>query len=318
MKIFRILLTALAVLAFSSCKADPVINRVQGGDTDEGTETDKEANTLLVGSFNIRYYNTSDSYPWSARKDAVMAFINDRQPDFLGIQELRSSQAQDFVYELSDGYGYYDINRDTGTSISGSSGEGVGIIYKKDRFTVADKGFFWLAEPSDILPDKNSDGTYSSWHSACRRVVVWIKAVDKWHSDRTVWFFATHFDHKSIDARLNSSNLTVRKIKEITGISDLKGSDVPVFLVADFNCTFTSSELSPLKTAMNDARTTASSTEESQRTYNGFGESSGSIIDHIFYVGSVTADTYDVVTDDYGVAYISDHYPILMECTYDE
>ena len=48
MKIFRILLTALAVLAFSSCKADPVINRVQGGDTDEGTETDKEANTLLV------------------------------------------------------------------------------------------------------------------------------------------------------------------------------------------------------------------------------------------------------------------------------
>ena len=183
---------------------------------------------------------------------------------------------------------------------------------------MADKGFFWLAEPSDILPDKNSDGTYSSWHSACRRVVVWIKAVDKWHSDRTVWFIATHFDHKSIDARLNSSNLTVSKIKEITGISDLKGSDVPVFLVADFNCTFTSSELSPLKTAMNDARTTASSTEESQRTYNGFGESSGSIIDHIFYVGSVTADTYDVVTDDYGVDYISDHYPILMECTYDE
>ena len=86
---------------------------------------------------------------------------------------------------------------------------------------------------------------------------------------------------------------------------------IPVFLVADFNCTFTSSELSPLKTAMNDARTTASSTEESQRTYNGFGESSGSIIDHIFYSGFSSCTEYETVTKPYAERkFISDHYPV--------
>lgn len=312
----KLLLLAIIAFAFSSCKADPVINRVGGGDDEEEITTGGEENTLLVGSFNIRYYNTSDTYPWSARKDAVMAFINDRQPDFLGLQEIRSSQAQDFVYELSEDYGYYDINRDTGTSISGSSGEGVGILYRKDRFTIEDKGFFWLAEPSDKLPDENADGTFSSWSSACRRIVVWVKATDKHHDDMTVWFFATHFDHKSTDARLNSSNLTVEKLHEITGISDLKGSGTPVFLVADFNCTYTSSELAPIRASMNDARTTATKSEPDQRTLNGFGETSDSIIDHIFYVGGITADEYDVITDDYGAAYISDHYPILLQCTY--
>jgi len=312
----KLLLLLLLFLVLSSCKSDPVINRV-GGWEDEEEVTTGEENTLLVGSFNIRYYNTSDTYPWSVRKDAVMTFINDRQPDFLGLQEIRSSQAQDFVYELGDDYGYYDINRDTGTSISGSSGEGVGILYKKDRFTIEDKGFFWLADPSDKLPDENPDGTFSSWNSACRRVVVWVKATDRHHDDMTVWFFATHFDHKSTDARLNSSNLTVDKLHEITGISDLKGSGTPVFLVADFNCTYTSSELAPIRASMNDARTTASESEPDQRTLNGFGETSNSIIDHIFYGGGVTADKYDVVTDDYGVAYISDHYPILLQCTYE-
>lgn len=313
----KAILFSLIFLALTSCKADPVIYRVPGGDDEEEITTGGEESTLLVGTFNIRYYNTSDEYPWSVRKDPVMDFIKDKNPDFLGLQEIRSSQAQDFVYELGDDYGYYDINRDTGSSVSGSSGEGVGILYRKDRFSILDKGFFWLAEPSDKLPDENPDGTFSTWNSACRRVVVWVKATDRYHDDMTVWFFATHFDHKSTDARLNSSNLTVDKLHEITGISDLKGSATPVFLVADFNCTYTSSELTPIKSSMNDARTTASESEPDQRTLNGFGETSNSIIDHIFYGGGVTADKYDVVTDDYGVAYISDHYPILLQCTYE-
>ncbi len=312
----KLLLLAIIAFAFSSCKADPVINRVGGGDDEEEITTGGEENTLLVGTFNIRYYNTSDEYPWSVRKDPVMDFIKDKNPDFLGLQEIRSSQAQDFVYELGDDYGYYDINRDTGSSVSGSSGEGVGILYRKDRFSILDKGFFWLAEPSDKLPEQNSDGTYSSWNSACRRIVVWVKAEDRHHDDRTVYFFATHFDHKSSEARLNSSNLTIEKIHEITGISDLGNTSDPVFLVADFNCSYSSSELTPVRNSMDDARTTAAKSEPDQRTLNGFGETSNSIIDHIFYVGGITADEYDVVTDDYGVAYISDHYPILLQCTY--
>ena len=317
MRTFRLLLL-FAAFGLAACKADPVIHRVLPPERPEEQQIPEDAGEKLTAcSFNIRYYNTTDEYPWSVRKEPVMKFIMDVKPDFVGFQEVRSSQSQDIAYLLGEEYSYYDINRDTGTAISTSSGEGVGVLYKKSRFTLEDKGFFWLAEDPDKLPEKNDDGTFSSWHSACRRVVVWTKLKDKWNSDRTVYFFASHFDHVSSDARLKSSELAIKKIKEITGISDLSKSGTPVFLVADFNCKYESSELAPLRTGMKDARSTADKTDNG-RTFNGFGETSNSIIDHIFYSGPIKAEEYDVVTDDYGVKYISDHYPILLHATYAE
>lgn len=300
-----------------SCTNDPVIYRVPGRGGNEGGQDVPEGSgkTLEVCSFNIRYYNTSDTYPWSARKDAVVKFFKSSSIDFAGIQELRSTQAQDIVYNLGDTYGFYDINRDTGSSVSNGSGEGVGILYNLSRFTVKDKGFFWLADDPEKLPEKNDDGTYSSWHSASRRIVVWIKASDNYNSGQTVYFFATHFDHVSREARLKSSNLVIKKIQEITGVSDIKTSNVPVFLVGDFNCTYGSAELSPIRADMNDARTMSKKTDNTD-TFNGFGSSKGSTIDHIFFGGRISADQYRVVTEDYGVKYISDHYPVLFQATY--
>ena len=315
MKIFHKLLI-IAIFLAASCKPEPVINRVPGGDDNGGTDKPTvKSQTLKICSFNIRCFNANDPYPWSVRKDPVMKFIKTDKPDLVGLQELRSTQAQDFAYNLSDEYVYYDVNRDTGQPVSSGSGEGVGILYRKDRFKLEKKGFFWLADNPDKLPDKNADGTYSSWNSACRRIVVWVKVKDLEHDGQTVFFFATHFDHKSVAAREKSSTLTVKKIKEITGLSDLSQSGNPIFLVADFNCSYGSSELAPLRSVMKEARSTSSKTE-SGRTYNGFGETSTSVIDHIFYAGRLTADKYNIVTEDYGVKYISDHYPITFECAY--
>lgn len=314
---YRISLIALsALLAFSACKAEPERHYVKN-DKDQEEEVIPEGNgkTLLAGSFNIRYFNTTDTYPWSVRKDAVFKFIETTSPDFLGLQEVKATQSQDFAYKLSGTYGYYDIDRDTGKGISSGSGEGIGILYKKGRFELKDKGFFWLADTPDKLPEKNEDGTYSSWNSAKRRVVVWTKVADKLHDNQIVWFFATHFDHISVQARTKSSELTISKIKELTGIADLSKSSVPIFLVADFNCTLNSTELAPVRAAMGDARTLAKKTE-SGRTFNGFGETKQSVIDHIFFVGNVNADRYHIATEDYGVKYISDHYPITLLCSY--
>lgn len=319
MKLFHKLLAVSTFVAIAvSCKPEPVINRVPGVGGDEGGtgKPSVTTQTLKVCSFNIRCFNNNDPYPWSVRKDPAMKFIKTEKPDFVGLQELRPTQAQDFGYLLSDEYVYYDVNRDTGQPIgNASSGEGVGILFRKDRFKLENKGFFWLADDPDKLPDKNADGTYSSWNSACRRVVVWVKVKDLEHDGQTAYFFATHFDHKSSAAREKSSALTLKKIKEITGLNDLPQSAGPVFLVADFNCSYGSSELAPLRAAMKEARSSSAKTE-SGRTYNGFGETSTSVIDHIFFTGKLTADRYHIVTEDYGVKYISDHYPVTFECTY--
>ena len=309
------LIFASVLLMASACKADPEINYVWNGNNgQEEVKPEGDGKTLLAGSFNIRYFNTSDEYPWSARKEPALKFIKTVKPDFLGLQEVKATQSQDISYALSEDYGYYDIDRDTGKGISSGSGEGVGILYKKDRFKLEDKGFFWLAENPDKLPDKNADGTFSTWNSAKRRVVVWVKVTDKLHNNQTAYFFATHFDHVSSDARLRSSELTIKKIKEITKVNDLAKGGIPIFLVADFNCKLESTELGPIRTAMNDAKS-MSKTTENVNTFNGFGNG-GSVIDHIFYVGNLSADKYHVATEDYGVKYISDHYPITFLCSY--
>ena len=176
---YRISLIALsALLAFSACKAEPERHYVKN-DKDQEEEVIPEGSrkTLLAGSFNIRYFNTPDT---------LFKFIETTSPDFLGLQEVKATQSQDFAYKLSGTYGYYDIDRDTGKGISSGSGEGIGILYKKGRFELKDKGFFWLADTPDKLPEKNEDGTYSSWNSAKRRVVIWTKVADKLHNNQIV------------------------------------------------------------------------------------------------------------------------------------
>lgn len=306
-----------------SCGGGGTINYVQGnggeenGSADESL-SDKTSNTLRIVSFNIRCINTSDAdeYQWDKRKQPCVDYIKDANPDFLGFQELRPSQATWFEKNLSEEYGYYDICRDTGGAIKNTgNGEGVGIIWKKERFTLVNKGFFWLAEDPSKLPAQNADGTYSSWNSACRRIVVWGEFKDREHGNKTVYFMSTHFDHKSDDARKKSSDLTISKVKEICKVSSLDKMTAPVFVVADFNCTPGSEGLAPLEAAFNFARPATDATG----TYNAWGASS-KIIDHIFYKGNVKAGKYQVVTENekYGIKYLSDHYPIQFDCTYDD
>lgn len=317
MKMTSIILPILLAGTLLSCQQDPEIFRVPGRtDNETNTEAPEGAGDgLKVCSFNIRYYNTSDPYPWSARKEPILRFLNTELPDLISMQEIRSTQSQDLQLGLSDNYTMYNINRDTGTQISGSEGEGVGLLYRKDRFELIDKGFFWLAEDPDKLPSQNEDGTYSSWHSKCRRVTVWAKLKDNWHSGQTVWFFATHFDHVSSEARRKSSEMTLKQISKITGISDLSKSGAPIFLAGDHNCSYGSSELEPIRAKMNDARTNSPETEDGT-TINGFGSSKPNIIDHIFFVGRFKAQKYHIVTEDYGVKYISDHYPVIFTGKY--
>ena len=333
MKLKLLSLLVICSSAFS-CSGDPVINRlpVQDGGGAETVPVERDENTILSGSFNIRYYNTADTYSWAMRREAVMKFVNTEKPDFLAMQEVCRIQGQYIVENIDECFGYYGVGRFGGelpeTDDEGvfilyrkdrfTLDEGVFILYRKDRFTLKDKGFFWLADPHDKCPELNDDGwSYSSWESRFPRVAVWIEAEDTWHPGQTVWFFATHYDNVSSYARTRSSSLIVEQIQKLaeTG-GDLKGAPMPVILTGDFNSDFNSSELSAIRLAMYDARTQSPFTEPSQNTFNNFTESGVSIVDHIFYGGNISPEQYDVVTEDYGVRFISDHWPVLFLCSY--
>lgn len=316
----KLLYLSVVSAVIVSCQTEPVINRVPvpDGGGEETVPVERDENTILSGSFNIRYYNTADTYSWAMRRGAVMKFINTEKPDFLAMQEVCQVQGQYIVENMDECFGYYGVGK-FGGELPEADDEGVFVLYRKDRFTLKDKGFFWLADPHDRCPELNDDGwSYSSWQSRFPRTVVWIEVEDTWHSGQSVWFFATHYDNVSSYARTRSSNLIVEQIHSLTGIDgDLKGASMPVILTGDFNTDLNSSELSSVRLAMNDARTQSPVTEPSQNTFNNFTDAGVSIVDHVFYGGNISPAQYDVVTEDYGVKYISDHWPILFLGSYE-
>ena len=332
-KLFLITLLPVA-LVLQSCGPQDVVNPVtppsthEGGGDDDDTPTPPppsggDAVSMTICSFNIRYANTSDKYPdgtsaaWSARRESVKKFVDTVKPDLIGLQEVRKAQSEDFNSYFGAEYGYYDVGRDSGSgaSVASANCEGVGVLYRKDRFELLSKDFFWLDEKPRELPAKNSDGTYGAWNSACRRVTVYVKLKDK-KNGATVWFFPTHYDHKSEVARKNAADLNYEQIKALCKVDDVKNANVVIFHVGDLNTTSTSTQLKTLNDNMFYARSTAAGNDQDTGTYNGFGDKN-SIIDHIYYGGkAVKPVKYWVDRTNYGVPYLSDHYPILFQWEY--
>ena len=330
-KLFLLVLRPAALL-FKACGPEDVVNPVTppssggGGEETPTTPSTGSADPMVICTFNIRYANTSDKYPdgssaaWKDRSASVKKFFDTVKPDLVGLQEIRKDQSTWFAQELGSEYGYFDVSRDSGSGASvashGGSHEGVGFLYRKDRFDLVLKDFFWLDATPRELPAQNSDNTYGSWNSACRRITVYAELKDKKHNDAIIWFFPTHYDHKSTDARKNAADLMVTQMKALCKVSDLKQAGVVIFHVGDLNTTHDSAQLKSLNDNMFYARTTAAGTDKDTGTFNGFGDSN-SIIDHIYYGGkAVKPLKYWVDKTNYGVPFLSDHYPVLLQWEY--
>lgn len=324
--IFALLFAALFLV--SACKPEEVITNSsedeKGPETPVGPVQPADPDPMIVCTFNIRNANNTDKYPdgssaaWSDRREAVKKFVDTVKPDLIGLQEIRKAQAEDFASFFRSDYGYYDVGRDskTGASIASANCEGVGILFRKDRFELVKMGFFWLDENFGVLPEKNSDGTYGAWNSACRRVTVYVELKDKQHGNTPVYFFTTHYDHKSAVARRNAADLSVSQIKALCKVSTLKEADPVILHVGDLNATYISGQLQSLNDNMYYARLAVDGPDRSKGTYNGFGKSD-TLIDHIYYGGkSIKPVRYWVDRTDYGVPFLSDHYPVLFQWEY--
>ena len=147
-------------------------------------------------------------------------------------------------------------------------------------------------------------------------MTVYAQLKDKKHGNSVIWFFPTHYDHKSTLARKNAADLMVRQMKEICNVGNLKEAGPVIFHVGDLNTTYVDDMLLGLRDNMYYARLEADGPVFSTGTYNGF-KGSSSLIDHIFYGGkSVKPVKYWVDKTDYGVPFISDHYPVLFQWEY--
>jgi endonuclease/exonuclease/phosphatase family metal-dependent hydrolase len=198
-------------------------------------------------------------------------------------------------------YAYVGVGRDDGKT----GGEYSPVFYKKERFELLDSGTFWLSE----TPDTPSIGWSASQHRSC----MWTK-MRMLSTGEEFFYLNTHLDHRSWPAREESVKLILSRVEKLTG-----GSDIPVFITADWNAPSTHDIFKPMQGVMLDAREVAPVTDR-RATYNAWkkgGEDNfDRAIDHIFFRGA-EAHTFQVLMDKtYGVPFISDHYPVVMTATF--
>ena len=260
--------------------------------------------SINVVSFNIRYNNPKDGPDaWPNRKEIVANMIQFYQADIVGTQEVLPDQLQDLQTLLPE-YGWYGIGRDDGAS----AGEHMVIFYKKDRFEPFDKGTFWLA----ATPDTPTQG----WDGACFRTVTWMQFKDK-VTGKVFYHFNTHFDHRGVEARRESSKLLPAKITALAG-------NVPVVVTGDFNARTDSDVYAGLVgklggtpgDALTDARlATRVPHHGGTGTSNGGFKAirPGSQIDYIFVKNGVTVERHGFLTDIIDGRFPSDHLPVLAE-----
>jgi len=263
-------------------------------------ELPKECN-LNVASFNLRMDTEEDGEDaWSYRKEMVKGLIRFHDFDIVGTQEGFASMLRD-IAEL-DEYGYIGVGRDDGIE----GGEHSAIFYKKDRFTLLDKGDYWLSE----TPDEPSFGWDALSH---KRICSWGKFLDN-ISGKEFYFFSVHYDHQGVEARRESSKLMISRIQSIT-------NGATFFSVGDFNSV---PEAEPIQLIYEADIMLDSKLVSKQPPYGTEGTTQEfkwdspmkKRIDYIFVSKDVMVNKYGVLNDSQYGHFPSDHFPIMINATF--
>ncbi len=253
-----------------------------------------ERESLEVMTYNIRYNNPDDgSFSWDSRKEMVFWLIEKYNPDILGVQEALQGQMDELDLALS-GYRWAGAGRDDGNC----QGEYVPVFYRKERFMLAEEGRFWLSE------DPGVPGSMG-WDAACTRMVTWIK-LQEINTGYDYFVFNTHFDHVGEEARMKSARLLSDSIRSIASLA-------PVIITGDLNCGPDSDPLNILSELFSDSRLLAIKKDSvSATTFVGFPAdlTRSDIIDHIFISPHFGVDEYEIISDNAGGFFPSDHLPV--------
>ena len=258
---------------------------------------------LTLMTFNIRYGTASDGdNSWDKRRGLVFDVLTERGPDVVGLQEALSFQLDEIERRFPE-YAQVGVGRDDGAL----SGEFSSILYRDDRFHLAESGTFWLSETPGVVASKH-------WGNAITRVCTWARLIDR-TSGEAFYVYNTHWDHQSQESREMAATLIRKKISERT-------HDDPVVIMGDFNAGETNPAIATL-TAKDDSGVSFADTfrlihpdAEQVGTFHGFqGDADGEKIDHIFVEqrDGLTVEVREAMIDRFNDdgKYPSDHTPVL-------
>ena len=242
-------------------------------------------------SFNIRWPVGEDkgAKDWENRKEAVVKLINNSGANVIGLQEIHTKREQ-LAYIKENLASKYEI-------IYFGDKETNATIYDKRVFNLVSQDQYWLSE----TPDVQSLGWGSTCYLAAGILILEHKATGE-----MVRVINTH-------GALNDE-ATVKGVELIANRS-LSGESQPLtFMLGDFNAKPNQLGYVSIAEKLQDCRVAAQkSPNRENRTYNGFKDTGGAIIDYCFVSKSerVNVLSYQVRDERWGEGnYISDHFAV--------
>ncbi|GCC50802.1 endonuclease [Chryseotalea sanaruensis] len=260
------------------------------------TLCEAQSQSLKVMTYNIRLNTTSDGVnSWPNRKEKVATLIKKINPDAFGVQEALHDQMQDLLKALPD-YTFVGVGRDDGKE----KGEYTAIFYKKSKLKVLKSDSFWLSETPTVPGSKG-------WDAAITRMVTHAHFKD-FDSNMDFLMVTTHFDHVGKQARLMSASYIEGWI---TGNSAPKNR--PAILCGDFNFQPDEEPYASLVKSTNPRLIDARPVADKNGTFCGFEKDKMEcvIIDYIFHTPNITIENFEVIQENDGQYYPSDHLPVV-------
>lgn len=261
-------------------------------------EDNDEKGELRVMSCNLRCISPTDfgKKSWFYRADLTIKNIEEQAPDIIGFQESTKYHYA-YLCDTLKGYDSVITYRD-----NAFLSEGCPVFYRADKYTLIDKGSFWLSEtPEEMSKD---------WGSACYRICSYV-ILETIDSKTQFVVFNTHLDHISDEARINGINVILGKIEQFGGL--------PSMIMGDFNAEEDSETYKSATENFLDAKYQTENTM-SGCTYQNFGKAlDRENIDYLMISKTgFTVNSYKVVTTTYDGVYTSDHFPLLISLHFDD
>jgi endonuclease/exonuclease/phosphatase family metal-dependent hydrolase len=243
-----------------------------------------ETNDTLV-SFNIRADHPRDNKNnWVHRRNAIIDFIKDKKPSIICMQEPHSHMFKWLYKKIFNQYDCIEIARN-----------------KNNTSLLKNLNWFCTSLVTWYDKTKYTLGDYKIIHQTGGKTrndsafALWCVLYDKNNNPYNI--INTHYNTYSNEDR--------NKLTDSVNNFIISNNFNNIYFCGDFNASITSSELKNIKLPYH-----IPFDNDTQRTFNHF-DNTHAIIDFIFSDRKI--DDYEIITDGYGVEYISDHYPIKIE-----
>ena len=254
---------------------------------------------LMVMTFNIRYGTAKDGEnDWSARRSMLFEVVRDADADLIGLQEALDFQIDEILAAVP-GYAVVGVGRDDGAE----KGEYSAILFRKDRFHVAEAGTFWFSDTPSVVASK-------SWGNNITRICTWARFIDR--DGRGFYHFNLHLDHQSQPSRERSTVL-------LRGRIDTRGTPDPVIVTGDFNVGESNPALATLTVpggtgapAFLDTFRVLHAGVKNAGTFSGFkfGTEGADKIDYVLVQPGTEVMSAEIVRFSRNNRYPSDHFPV--------